>query len=203
MLAWKALAESKGGRVYVLKPLGAFVARGVPIFAVLPPPLESERDQILGTLDIGPSRTMQEDVEFGFRQIVDVGLKAISPAINDPSTAATCIDHLGRLLLRLAERAPLRVESNGVIIPCATHEGLVDLAFGQLRQYGRADMAVALRLMRVLGELAGATRATGALERIEHHARLLELTVLASFDPSDCVELTLRRAVVSRYTQPG
>jgi uncharacterized membrane protein len=44
--------------------------------------------------EIGPTRTMQQDVEFGIIQIVDIALKAISPAVNDPSTAITCVDQL-------------------------------------------------------------------------------------------------------------
>ena len=47
---------------------------------------------------------MQQDIEFGIRQIVDVALKAISPAVNDPTTAVTCIDQLGRILSKLSNR---------------------------------------------------------------------------------------------------
>ena len=56
--------------------------------------------------DIGPVRTMEQDVEFGVLQIVDIALKAISPAVNDPTTATTCVDQLGRILLRASLRSP-------------------------------------------------------------------------------------------------
>src|SRR5271170_2458603 len=55
---------------------------------------------------IGPARTMQQDVEFGILQIIDIALKAISPAVNDPTTALTCIDQLGRILMRASMREP-------------------------------------------------------------------------------------------------
>jgi Predicted membrane protein (DUF2254) len=55
---------------------------------------------------MGPMRTMQQDVEFGVLQIVDIALKAVSPAVNDPSTAINCIDQLNRILIRWANRPP-------------------------------------------------------------------------------------------------
>ena len=64
------------------------------------------RAACLRAFDIGPARTMEQDVEFGVLQIVDIALKAISPAVNDPTTALTCIDQLGRILVRAAMRRP-------------------------------------------------------------------------------------------------
>ena len=60
-----------------------------------------------GAFDLGPTRTLQQDVEFGVLQIVDIALKAISPAVNDPSTAINCVDQLSRHPdpLRLARAA--------------------------------------------------------------------------------------------------
>ena len=56
--------------------------------------------ELTGAFDIGPMRTLQQDVEFGVIQIVDIALRAISPAVNDPSTAISCIDQLTRILIR-------------------------------------------------------------------------------------------------------
>jgi uncharacterized membrane protein len=142
------------------------------------------------------------------RQIVDIALKAISPAVNDPSTAATCIDHLTRLLVRVAgRRTPVVarvvtpvVVTGGVYVPTVTHADLVDLSFEQLRQYGRSDMAVALRLLRALGDVASVTTQPFCLARIEQHARLIEAAARAAFPEEDCDELGRRRAAVARYT---
>ena len=57
-------------------------------------------------IDLGPARTLQQDIEFGVLQIVDIALKAISPAVNDPSTGVTCVDQLSRILIRFASRKP-------------------------------------------------------------------------------------------------
>jgi uncharacterized membrane protein len=181
--------------------MGTFVAEGLPLVVVAPAVTASETRAIQSAIDLGPIRTMQRDVEFGLRKIVDIGLKAISPAVNDPSTAATCIDHLGRLLVRVARRRPVQVDHGGVALPQTTLPDLVDLSFEQLRQYGRTDMAVALRLMRVLGEVASATRDPATLARIEVHARLLETAAAAAFPIEDREELVRRRAIVRDRTR--
>jgi uncharacterized membrane protein len=187
-------------RIHLTRQMGAFVAKGLPLAIVSPacPPEDLERCR--RAVDIGPVRTMQRDAEFGVRQIVDIALKAISPAVNDPSTANTCIDHLGRLLVRIAGRRPMPTVVGNVVVPAANLPDLLDLAIEQLRQYGRADMAVALRLLRVLGEVASVTRDAATLQRIETHARLLEASVRAAFPAEDCDELARRRDAVRRYT---
>ena len=102
----------------------------------------------LRAFDIGPARTMEQDVEFGVLQIVDIALKAISPAVNDPTTALTCIDQLGRILVRAAMRRPpvstLR-DPDGrarVVLPRTSFPRLLDVAFSQIGHYGKADVAV-------------------------------------------------------------
>src|ERR1700677_1591066 len=82
--------------------VGHFVPAGVALFGVSPEErLNPERTrELCSAFDIGPTRTMQQDVEFGVIQIVDIALKAMSSAVNDPSTAITCVDQLGRILIR-------------------------------------------------------------------------------------------------------
>jgi uncharacterized membrane protein len=116
-------------------------------------------EEILVAVDIGPTRTLQQDVEFGVVQIVDVALRAISPAVNDPTTAISCVDQLSSILIRWIGRAPPRrayfdpPHVLRVIVPWIGLEGLLDLAFEQIRHYGVADAAVSLRLMRVLDDI--------------------------------------------------
>lgn len=191
-------ALATGGRTIVLlRPMGSFVPEGAALFRVTSPVSEAEAEALRGAIDVGPVRTMQQDVEYGIRQIVDVALKAISPAVNDPSTAATCIDHLSRLLVRVGPRAAPPIDHGGVYVPAPTHGDLVDLAFEQIRQYARSDMAVALRLMRAFGDIAGAMRSPAGLARVEAQARLVEAAARAHFAPEECDELARRRAVVA------
>ena len=81
-------------------------SRGNPVFDGLrgKPPVPRGMVELLGAFDLGPSRTLQQDVEFGVLQIVDIALKAISPAVNDPTTAISCVDQLSRILIRFASR---------------------------------------------------------------------------------------------------
>jgi uncharacterized membrane protein len=116
--------------------------------------------QLLAAIDIGPTRTLQQDAEFGIVQIVDIALRAISPAVNDPTTAISCVDQLSCIVIRWASRAPPRSYFYDpphvlrVVIPWITFNGLLDLAFEQIRHYSVADAAVSLRLMRALGDIA-------------------------------------------------
>jgi uncharacterized membrane protein len=103
---------------------------------------------------------MQQDVEFGIVQIVDIALRAISPAVNDPTTAISCVDQLSCILIRWLGRVPPRSYFYDpphilrVVVPWINFNGLLDLAFEQIRHYSVADAAVSLRLMRALGDIA-------------------------------------------------
>jgi len=112
---------------------------------------------------LGPTRTLQQDVEFGVLQIVDIALKAISPAVNDPSTAINCVDQLSAIMIRFASREPpegVLYDPPGtvrVIIPWIGFDRLVEAAFEQIRLYAKSDVAVSLRLLRALGDIAATT----------------------------------------------
>ena len=163
-------------RIRLLRPIGHFVPQGVPLFTVSRKDrLTPERSvELRSAFVIGSMRTMQQDVEFGVLQIVDIALKAISPAVNDPSTAINCVDQLTRILIRWVGRAPpasLLCDPPHVvrvIIPWIDFDHLLDTAFEQIRHYAVNDIAVSLRLLRALGDLAATTdderdaRAVGA-----------------------------------------
>ena len=163
--------------------------------------------QLSGVFDFGPSRTLQQDLEFGVLQIVDIALKAISPAVNDPSTAISCVDQLSRILIRFASRElpePVLYDPPGIArvsIQWTDFDRMVDAAFEQIRLYSQADMAVSLRLLRALGDIAvstpdplyrrtlaergrriveGCSQKLGEQERREMRVRLAGLERLAS-----------------------
>jgi len=115
---------------------------------------------LLAAFDIGPTRTLQQDVEFGVIQIVDIALRAISPAVNDPSTAITCVDQLSRILIRWIHRAPPNSRFYSpphvlrVVVPWISLEELLDTTFEQIRHYAETDIAVSLRLLRAFDDIA-------------------------------------------------
>jgi len=159
-----SLARAYRVRLRVERRVGQFVPAGVPLLWVS----RAERvtaegsEHLLAAFDIGPTRTMQQDVEFGVIQLVDIALRAISPAVNDPSTAISCIDQLSRVLIRWVSRAPPPSHLFGpphvlrVVIPWISLDGLFDTAFEQIRHYSTADIAVSLRLLRAFNDIASA-----------------------------------------------
>ena len=158
-----ALAKWHHVKVHLVRRVGHFVPVGTPLFMVYRGDRlsEEQREELLDTVDLGPSRTLQQDIEFGVLQIVDIALKAISPAVNDPSTGVSCVDQLSRILIRFASRempAPLLFDPPGVVrasIPWIDFGGLLTSAFEQIRMYSKADIAVSLRMLRALGDIAG------------------------------------------------
>jgi uncharacterized membrane protein len=160
------LARDHRVQVRLLRRVGHFVPAGVPLLIVA----RADRlthdlvRELHSAVDIGPTRTLQQDVEFGVIQIVDIALRAISPAINDPSTAISCIDQLSRILIRWIGRAPPPSQIHypphvlRVVLPWIELDGLLDTAFEQIRHYSASDVAVSLRLLRAYGDIAGTVR---------------------------------------------
>ena len=116
---------------------------------------------------------MQQDVAFGFRQLVDIGERALSPGVNDPTTAVQALDQLHVLLRRLATR-PLRnglhADDDGrlrLVTPAETFESYVELALGEIEQYGRDSAQVRARLVALKADVAAAAipQHRGVLDR--------------------------------------
>jgi uncharacterized membrane protein len=149
-------------KVHVLRRVGQFVPAGIPLLKVYKGERLSSEGiaELRGAFDFGPSRTLQQDLEFGVLQIVDIALKAISPAVNDPSTAISCVDQLSRVLIRFASREPpesMLYDPPGivrVIILWTDFDRMLDSAFEQIRLYSQGDIAVSLRMLRALGDIA-------------------------------------------------
>jgi uncharacterized membrane protein len=145
--------------------VGHFVPEGVAVMRLTRGDRITEERalELLSAIEIGPTRTMQQDIEFGVVQIVDIALKAISPAVNDPTTTISCVDQLACILIKWISRAPpsgCYYDPPHVLraaIPWVDLHGLLDLAFEQIRHYAVADAAVSLRLMRALGDIASTT----------------------------------------------
>lgn len=193
------LAQQSGSILYLAVLEGDFASPGDPLLWVVGgTALEDGGSSSLeAVFDLGASRTMQRDAEFGLRQIVDVALKAISPAVNDPSTACTCIDQLGRVVGEAVQRPVPWIERGGGTAgrlkrrPPDTLR-LIDLAFGQLRQYGHGDMAVVLRLLRMAHHVARLCARPRDKARLAHHVDLLVTAAAQRFAPGDLEEMRAR-----------
>jgi uncharacterized membrane protein len=211
------LAREHGVVVYQQHGIGEFAVRGNPLVSIAPVERVSPElaEECVKCFDLGEMRTMQQDVQYGIRQIVDIGLKAVSPAVNDPTTACTCVDHLASVLCHLARRRILPLEMRDpttgqllMVRRAVTFQGSLDLAFNQLRQYGRNDMTVALRLVRALSEIALATDHPPHQDRALYHAELVVEGQNPNFLEEDRAELrarldALRKRVASTRTSGG
>ena len=147
--------------VALLHHVGDFVPEGAPLMAVwsrspTPVPDDLPEGGLAGTVEIGPDRTMTQDAAFGFRQIVDIAAKALSPGINDPTTAVQALDQVHDLLRRLATRrfpSPFRLDESGEIVLHLPRPGWPDyvaLAIDEIRQYGIGSIQIARRLRHLL-----------------------------------------------------
>ncbi|MGE5171328.1 MAG: DUF2254 domain-containing protein [Rudaea sp.] len=149
--------------------VGDFVVEGQPLVTVDGGgKIDDELAAALrGAVSVGDQRTVEQDVAFGLRQIVDIALKAVSPGINDPTTATMCLDYLSALLVDLATRRfPDRPRYDQgrlrVVAEVPTFASLLALAIEEIRLTAR-DQPVVLR--KLIDVLARVTDATGAPSR--------------------------------------
>ncbi len=168
------------GVVALVPQPGEFVPGGAPLFRVWTSSAELDEARLRETVALGAQRTVHQDAAFGFRQLVDVAERALSPGINDPSTAVLVLDRLHDLLRTLALRqfpSPLRVDGHGklrLVLPRPGWDDYVHLALDEIRQYGAGSLQVVRRLRSLIDDVARVC----PLERLpplEAQRRLLDL----------------------------
>jgi uncharacterized membrane protein len=140
---------------------GQFVLRGEPLAALIP----ADNVGTLGAaiergVHIGRHRTLTQDSEFGIAQVVEIAIRALSPAVNDTFTGVACVDWLADALLALAERPPLTgnwYDTGGrlrIWMPALRLERLVKFAFDQMRQASTTTPAVLIRQLDAIRRIA-------------------------------------------------
>lgn len=146
-------------------PTGEFVLPGQPLASVWlgrEPENDEWQRQLAAAFAFGRERTLEQDVLFGVRQLVDVGLRALSPALNDPATAAMVANELATILhtaireevgIRGSHRAVTR-RGVTVLVPTLSLEQLLEASVVELAHAAEAHPQVLVRLVRVLAELA-------------------------------------------------
>jgi uncharacterized membrane protein len=147
--------------------IGDFVASGQQLIAVFGdanPPVHASR-QLGGMVALGVERTIEQDPAFGLRIMVDIAVKALSAAINDPTTAVQALDHIANVL-RLLGSTPLSGsftfrDSGGtprLLMPGRTWEDYLTLAVTEIREYGAQSIQVTRRLRAMLEDLRASVR---------------------------------------------
>ena len=135
----------------------------------------------------GAQRTQEQDLEFTVHQLVEVAVRALSPGVNDPFTCIQCIDHLSAMLCQLVGRqfpSPYRYDHTHalrIIVPPVTFHIIVNAAFDQIRQHGKGNLAVTLRLLEGLGRIAECAGEEQRRKVIARHVELIQRGSRASF----------------------
>lgn len=155
---------------------------------------------------LGNQRTEFQDTEFAIQQIVQIGVRSLSPAINDPFTAFMCLDRLGAALSALAERprpSRYRHDRHGalrVVADSATFEVMLSQALTEIRHAGRGNLTVTVRILETIEVVAGHARAPEDLAALRRHAdRVVEGSVRTLPEPWErvVIEDRHRRALAA------
>src|SRR4029079_4653696 len=155
----KRPAEKTHGVIEFVPQVGDFVAIDEPLFNLYGGARTVEDDVLRSVVAFGSERTMEQDPTFAFRIVIDIALKALSPAINDPTTAVLAIDQLNRLLRAVGTRH-LRtdeiLDTSGqlrVIVRTPNWDDFVDLAFSEIRACGANNLQIVRRLRAMIENL--------------------------------------------------
>ncbi len=156
-----ALARLHDGMIEFLPQVGDFVAAGEPLFVLFGGAMAIDDGTVRSTVAFGPERTLEQDPMFAFRIIVDIALKALSPAINDPTTAVVALDQVHRLLRQVGRRklrGEVILDDRGqprVIFRTPNWEHYVQVACNEIRACGANNLQVARRMRAMLVNLRG------------------------------------------------
>lgn len=181
-----------GGTVRLETAAGRYAVEGTPLCTVWPAPSDPEatRHQAAKAVQVGAARTMQQDPSYGVRQLADVALIALSPGVNDPTTAQDAIFNLAAVLREaLVRDLPSAVQSDDcgrrLLRPEShNHETLVKLAFDEIRRSAAALPAVCLYLFEAIHLLHQALVDVGMADRAKPLRRQAE-QLLAGAERAD------------------
>jgi uncharacterized membrane protein len=187
------LARDRKTIVRMEHGIGDFVVQNTMLasLALEDPPDQETIAALQATFSISRHRTVEQDAAFGVRQIVDVALKALSPGINDTTTAVMCVDYLTTILARIAPRqipSSRRYEDGElrVIIKGLSFESLLAESFDQIRSNAKGNVAIMSRMLHAFQTLAslsaGPQRRRALREQAQWIAELAERTIESPHD---------------------
>jgi uncharacterized membrane protein len=193
------------------RAVGEFVIEGMPLVSLKGAPSAAAAvDALTRSCTIGRQRSINQDVAFGIRQIVDVALKALSPGINDTTTAVMCLDHLTAILVQLSSRRIIWPPAGDdgrrrVLASGPTFAGLLRDALHQIRERAGGNSVIIERLLRTLDVLArhnlAGSRRRALLDHARATAELVRRTIPAPADRRRLERLATR--LRRRLANPG
>lgn len=195
------LGEEAGAVIWIRREPGVFVVAGTPLAFVHPPAAAADMEEPLNEACIvGRDRTLWHDAEFAVKQLVEVALRALSPGVNEPFTALTCIDRLTEGLACAAASPPPRSCWRGsdgrprVFVESQTFATLLRAAFDPIRIFAGPNPAIPARLLEAIGDLALVAKRDADRALLRHQADVVRRAgTVALQDPDD------REFVEGRY----
>jgi uncharacterized membrane protein len=182
-------AAPEGGTVRLETAVGRYVYAGSPFCTIWPVPTDPERStrRAHAAVRVGGSRTLRQDAGYGIRQLADVALKALSPGVNDPTTAQDAIFHIGSVLRAFLDRDPpardLYDGNRRLVLPeAAGYERLLTLAYAEIRRAAATQPTVCVYLLESIDLVAGSLPADRRAAAWPHLHREAELILHASED---------------------
>jgi uncharacterized membrane protein len=173
--------------IEIVPHIGDFVAFGNPLFRLHGGAAQVSDRKLAASIAFGPERTLEQDPMFAFRIPVDIGLKALSPAINDPTTAVLALDQVHRLL-RIVGQRRLRgeriLDADGqvrVILRTPNWEDFVHMSCREIRACGATSMQVMRRMRAMLEDLLLVLPAS-RLPALEQEVVLLDRAVDGAYE---------------------
>jgi uncharacterized membrane protein len=156
------LAKGSGGVIELTVAVGDTVIELMPMLHVFGIQKPIDEQQLRAGIELGAGRTFEQDPKYAMRLLVDIAIRALSPAVNDPTTAVQALDQIEDLLLRLGQRH-LEIgafhDSDGklrLVVPFPTWADLVLLAFDEICAYGDTSVQVMRRMNALVADLAQA-----------------------------------------------
>lgn len=157
---FQIIPENNQSNILVKPHVGSFVLEGMPLVEIECSDNEREfyelnLSKIANQFIISKFRSYEQDIPFGIRQLVDIAIKAISPAVNDPTTALNCIDYLGHIIKKAAlsntiSKEATLLQQKNIQIREFSFEQLVDLAFDQIYHWGKEDYIIVRHLIKTI-----------------------------------------------------
>ena len=171
--------------IKMCKEIGEYAGRGSALAEVASTTstrTTSDKDLefVSDLFSVGSFRTIEQDVGYGIRQVVDIALKALSPGVNDTTTAVNCIDKLGEIVGEIARRKlPEKIRSDSnvprVAVKAPSFADYIETAFDQIRISGRGNQVVFERLLSALIFIGECTDAADRRNALEEQVELIGL----------------------------
>lgn len=194
-------ARQSNALVKLLQRSGDFVVRGDTLALVHPAKAASDGTikRVRDAVALAHHRTPVQDVEFAVHELVEVALRALSPSINDPFTATTCVDFLSAGVCKFLDAGPpdaFRRDESGrllVIADATDFEGLVDAAFSQIRQNLSFHVSLGIRMLEAMLSIVPHCRGPQQRLYLLHHGQMIHRAMMEKVaEPADRKDLDER-----------